>query len=95
MRKISILFFTLLNFCAFSQSVSLYSDDFESASSFSFIHPVTTNTWRIATCAGNGTSSPGSMAMYASKGGANPGCGTDGQDQYAFSAAPVLCGRLK
>ncbi len=87
MKKVALLLFTLLNYSLYSQTVSLYSDDFESGENFTYVQTAV-NTWRVATCAGNGVSDPGTNALYASKGGSTPGCGTDGMDQYAFSAAP-------
>lgn len=87
MRKTVFAFFTILSFGSYSQSVNLFSTDFESGTTMTFDNNGV-NTWRVASCAGNGPSLPGVSALYASKGGAQPGCGTDGEDQYAFSPAP-------
>ncbi len=87
MKRIVLAFSTLLSFCSYSQSVELFSTDFESGSTMTFDHSGV-NTWKVAVCAGNGASEAGSSALYASKGGLNPGCGTDGEDQYAFNPAP-------
>jgi gliding motility-associated-like protein len=87
MKKTLLITFTLLSYGVFSQQqvVPLFSSDFET-STLTY-EQGTTNTWRQSTCAGNGISQPGTNALYASKGGINPGCGADGEDQYAFSAA--------
>lgn len=87
MKKIFTLFITILSFNGFSQTTTLYSDDFESTSLFAFqYYPVSSaNTWRINSCAGS--SITGVNALYVSKGGVNPGCGVNGADQYAFAPA--------
>lgn len=90
MKKTLTIFFLLLNYGLFSQVVGLYSNNFETGTPLTYLYdPVTpVNTWRISTCAGNGTSEAGTNALYASRGGVNPGCGTDGEDQYDFDPAP-------
>lgn len=87
MKKIFTLFITILSFNGFSQTTTLYSDDFESASLFAYqYYPVSSaNTWRMESCAGS--SLIGMKSLYVSKGGVNPGCGVNGADQYAFSPA--------
>lgn len=88
MKKIVLIFFTLLSCGVFAQQVvSIFSSDFESVSSPLTYIQGTANTWKVASCAGNGISQPGTNALYVSKGGINPGCGTDGEDQYAFAPA--------
>lgn len=88
MKKTLLIFFTLLSFGVFAQqAVSVFSSDFESTSpSLTYINGAP-NTWKVASCAGNGNSQPGTNALYVSKGGGNPGCGTDGEDQYGFTMA--------
>lgn len=90
MKKTVLLSSLLLHFGLFSQSVELYSNNFETGTPMTYLHSVATpvNTWRVENCAGNGTSQAGTNALYVSKGGVNPGCGIDGEDQYAFDAAP-------
>lgn len=88
MTKTIIALFSLLSFGAFSQAIQLESIDFEQGQTPLFDQTGMVNSWRVGTCAGNGDSQPGNTALYVSKGGAVPGCGTNGQDQYAFAAAP-------
>jgi gliding motility-associated-like protein len=87
MKKILLFFFTTLNIYLFAQEVTHYSNNFETGTLMTY-NQTSVNTWRVADCAGNGATATGSNALYVSKGGSNPGCGTDGQDQYAFAAAP-------
>ncbi len=47
----------------------------------------TVNDWKTATCAGNGTTLAGTNALYITKGGTQPGCGLDGEDQFAYDNA--------
>lgn len=95
MKRITSIFFILLNYSLFSQVVELYSNDFESATPLTYEQTGTSvNTWKIAVCAGNGNSQPGINSLYVSKGGINTGCGTDGDEQYAFSPAPSTSERM-
>ncbi len=88
MKKLLFSAFILLINSVFSQnSVQLYSSDFEAGTPLTYDQQ-TINTWIISTCAGNGGTQAGTNALYVSKGGVNPGCGTDGQEQYAFDPAP-------
>lgn len=88
MKKTLLIFFTLLSCGVFAQQVvSIFSSDFESVSPSLTYAQGTSNTWKVASCAGNGNSQSGTSALYVSKGGINPGCGTDGEDQYAFDQA--------
>lgn len=88
MKKLLLSTFILLSYSIFSQNpVQLFSTDFETGTPFTYVVQ-TVNDWVISTCAGNGGTQTGTNAMYVSKGGTNPGCGTDGQEQYAFDPAP-------
>jgi gliding motility-associated-like protein len=89
MKKVYTLIMAILSFNAFSQTTTLYSDDFEGSSSFQFQYfPVSSaNSWKIESCAGNGITNTGSKALYTSKGGINPGCGVNGTEQYANAPA--------
>lgn len=73
----------------FSQA-TLFSEDFENPlSGWSSTSTHTINTWIQGTCALNGPTLPGDSSIYISKGGATPGCGTDGTTQYAYDSAPA------
>lgn len=62
-----------------------FTEDFESGGpTWLSSGTLTPNEWRTSTCAGNGSTLPGSTALYISKGGAQPGCGLDGVDQFAY-----------
>lgn len=79
--------FVLSAYCSFAQTVVL-SDDFETGGAgWTTFGTTSPNDWRLATCAGNGSTLPGSNAQYISKGGAIPGCGATGIDQFAYDNA--------
>ncbi|HLU86615.1 MAG TPA: gliding motility-associated C-terminal domain-containing protein [Taishania sp.] len=86
MKKTLLIFSLLFNLTLQAQTVTLYSNNFEGSTPIT-LGTSTTNSWKIASCAGNGTSETGTNALYVSKGGVNPGCDSDGEDQYAFDPA--------
>lgn len=49
---------------------------------------VSTNSWIKNTCAGNGSTGPGTFSMYISKGGSVSGCGPSGIEQFAYDNSP-------
>jgi gliding motility-associated-like protein len=68
---------------------TLYEDNFEPPRLDWFIAgDVSTNTWTTNTCAGNGANGAGSNSMYITKGGVVPGCGVNGQEQFAYGNSP-------
>lgn len=71
-------------------SAQFYTETFETGG-LSWLTSGTTseNDWRTSTCAGNGSTLPGTTALYISKGGTQPGCGVDGVDQFAYVDAPL------
>jgi|GEM_PF-3958065 len=90
MKNRLLLVSLLLNLTLFSQQVDLYQNDFESNTALDY-QQGNANSLIVGTCAGNGLSNSGTHALYSTKGGANPGCGADGTDQYAFQeAAPGI-----
>ncbi|NRA11666.1 MAG: HYR domain-containing protein [Crocinitomicaceae bacterium] len=69
---------------------SFFSDDFESGiGSWIQTGDATPNSWIVNSCAGNGTSLPGTTSMYITSGGTVPGCGATGTEQHAYVDAPV------
>jgi len=83
MKHILLSLFALI-FCqgAWGQ---FFTEDFESGGpTWLSTGTLTPNDWRTSSCAGNGSTLPGVNALYISKGGAQPGCGLDGIDQFAY-----------
>lgn len=71
-----------------SQTITLIDEDFESGiAGWNTTGNAVTNQWIVNTCAGNGPSAPGSQSAYITKGGATPGCGSNGDIQYAYENA--------
>ncbi len=90
MLKFIALFTGILCFSTAFGQATLFSDDFESGmGSWIATDDLTPNYFHVQTCAGNGTTLPGSNAMYITIGGPNPGCGALGEDQYAYSNSPA------
>lgn len=72
----------------FSQA-TLFLDYFETGgSSWAFTGDVSPNFWLVNSCAGNGTTTAGSNALYISPGGTVPGCGATGTEQFGYTNAP-------
>lgn len=88
--RIVLLFCSVLLFGTTARSqATLFSEDFEAATTFSTSGPTTPNSWINQSCAGNGTSLPGSKSLYISQGGATPAdCGPTGEYQYSFANSP-------
>ncbi|MCE2682606.1 MAG: hypothetical protein LW704_06565, partial [Cryomorphaceae bacterium] len=85
MRKYYLLTLLTMVCLTVSSQVTLYSTTFESSNTeWTFSGDLTPNTWIINTCAGNGPSTSGTKALYITKGGAVPGCGATGTEQYAY-----------
>jgi gliding motility-associated-like protein len=79
---------TLLSAHLFGQA-TLYNADFEPPFlDWSITGDVSSNSWIKNTCAGNGASAAGSYSFYITKGGAIPGCGATGQEQFAYDNSP-------
>ena len=68
---------------------SFFSDDFESSSaSWTQSGDIAPNSLAFNSCAGNGTSLPGTTSMYITSVGTIPGCGTTGTEHFAYDDAP-------
>jgi len=88
-KRLTVPIFTfLISLQTFSQA-TLYSDNFESPGTWLQDGAPNPNGWILGTCAGNGASEAGTNALYISKGGAIPGCGATGTEQYAYENSPA------
>tara|TARA_B110000305_G_C19437069_1_gene639612 strand:+ start:1659 stop:2225 length:567 start_codon:yes stop_codon:yes gene_type:complete len=68
---------------------SFFSDDFESSSaSWTQSGDIAPNSLAFNSCAGNGTSLPGTASMYITSVGTISGCGTTGTEHFAYDDAP-------
>lgn len=74
---------------AYGQTATIYTEDFETGmTGWNAADDLTPNYWISNSCAGNGTTSPGTNSMYITIGGAVAGCGATGDIQYAYSNSP-------
>lgn len=72
MSKLFSTLFLLIGTVGFSQNF-LVNETFENGS-WTFTGSTTPNTWAISTCAGNGSTTSGSNALYITDGGASGSC---------------------
>lgn len=87
MRKYYLLaFLTMVCLTVNSQTI-LYIQDFESPTTdWTFSGDLLPNTWIRNTCAGSANA--GTNALYITKGGTIPGCGSTGTEQFAYDNSP-------
>ena len=84
LKYFALLFVIFTGYFGFSQA-TLFTDNFESGSvTWTATGDLLPNYWIIDNCSGNGTSSPGTDAMYITPGGAIAGCGPTGDIQHAY-----------
>ena len=78
----------LVNLTAFAQA-TIFQDDLEGGFALwtetDDLSPVR---WHLSTCAGNGSSLPGTEAFYISPGGINDGCAPGEKDFYGYVNSP-------
>ena len=80
---------TSLYFVSFSQT-TLFTDDMEAlVNTWVRSEDTAPNFWLDNSCAGNGTSNPGTKSLYISSGGSVAGCGPTGTEQFAYVNAPA------
>lgn len=87
--RIVVLLCSVFLFGTIARSqATLFSEDFEGGNSFTTTSGAT-NSWLSSTCAGNGSTLPGTNALYISQGGPTPNdCGATGSIQYSFANSP-------
>jgi len=69
---------------------TLFTDDFESGgAAWTATDDLLPNYWIVDNCSGNGTTAPGTEAMYITPGGVMSGCGPTGDVQHAYVNAGV------
>ena len=76
-----------------AQTTIIYANDFEitSADWNTSMYDLP-NRWIKNTCAGNGTTFPGTWSMYINPGGAIDGCAINGKERYAYENTPSGAG---
>lgn len=87
-KLLSLLAISISCTVSWSQTYTVYENDFEGTSS-SWINSFSTgpNEWIWNSCAGNGPSSPGSKAQYISAGGTTEDCSPTGKYRYVYENA--------
>ena len=82
---LSLSILCLVYITSWTQTTVIYTNDFENGS-----NPLTTsfgtgpNEWIRYSCAGNGTSIPGSSSLYITPGGVVDGCGPGAKQEHAY-----------
>lgn len=85
LRNFTLTILVFISINAFGQA-TLYSGNFETPFvDWTLAGTLTPNSWINNTCAGNGPSGAGNNALYISQGGAVPGCGVTGTEQYSYT----------
>ena len=87
MNKIIFVPLALLFSINIFGQATLFTEDFESGSTWLTSGDIAPNSWIDNSCAGNGPSIAGSTSMYISSGGSVPGCGATGTEQHAYVSA--------
>ena len=87
MNKIILVPLALLFSINIFGQATLFTEDFESGSTWLTSGDIAPNSWIDNSCAGNGPSIAGSTSMYISSGGSVPGCGATGTEQHAYVSA--------
>jgi len=91
LRNLILTLFAFQCFQAFSQTATLFSDNFESTAGAWMIQGLETpNKWQQGNCAGNGLTVSGDSALYVSDGTAGTGCTVS----YTYQNAPSGSGSL-
>jgi gliding motility-associated-like protein len=91
LRNLILTLFAFQCFQAFSQTATLFSDNFESTAGAWMIQGLETpNKWQQGNCAGNGLTVSGDSSLYVSDGTAGTGCTVS----YTYQNAPSGSGSL-